>query len=89
MLESRNVLISLRYKADLKVQQPGFEKSLIKVVSAPDQYPPPGRALRNLVGRCLVKLYTRGETRTMFDTLQAFMKLLGDFKTLDKDASKM
>lgn len=25
----------------------------------------------------------------MFDTLQAFMRLVGDFKTLDKDTSKM
>jgi hypothetical protein len=37
-----------------------------------------------------VELYVRGETRTMFDTVQAFMKIAGDFKApTDRDGSKM
>lgn len=34
-------------------------------------------------------LYTRGESRTMFDTLQTLMKLLADFKVVDRDSAKM
>ncbi|KAF5360799.1 hypothetical protein D9756_004484 [Leucocoprinus leucothites] len=50
----------------------------------------PGRAFRNLVGKCLVEMYMRAETRTMFDVLQAFMKVAGDFKApADRDGSKI
>ena len=52
-------------------------------------HPAPGRAIRNLVGRCLIALYTRGETRTLFDTMQSFLKIVGDVKAVDKDANKM
>ena len=34
-------------------------------------------------------MYTRAETRTMFDTLQAFLRLVGDSKSVDKDVVKM
>lgn len=73
----------------LKVQQPDLEKALVKVVLAPEPYPAPGRAIRNLVARCLVVMCTRGETRTLFDTLQAFLKIVGDFKAYDRDTNKM
>ncbi|KAG5643615.1 hypothetical protein DXG03_000582 [Asterophora parasitica] len=73
----------------LKGVQANIERTLVKIVTAPEPYPPPGRALRNLVGRCLVALYTRGETRTLFDTLQAFMKIVGDFKAADKETNKI
>jgi HEAT repeat-containing protein 5 len=71
----------------LKAKQPSLEDTLIKVVSSPT--PTPGRALRNLVGRCLVALYTRGETRSLFETMQSFLKIVGDLKAVDKDANKM
>ena len=58
----------------------------MKIISASQGYPPPGRALRNLVGRSLVVLYTRGETRTLFDTL---LCLVGDVGNLDKDVLKV
>ena len=61
----------------------------MKIISASQGYPPPGRALRNLVGRSLVVLYTRGETRTLFDTLQALLCLVGDVGNLDKDVLKV
>ncbi|KAF8630604.1 hypothetical protein AX15_002831 [Amanita polypyramis BW_CC] len=73
----------------LKSQQSTIEKALIKVVSAPEPYPLPGRALRNLVARCFILMYTRGETRSLFDTLQAFMKIVGDFKTPEKEAKRI
>lgn len=73
----------------LKSKQADLESTLVKIISAPGPYPAPGRALRNLVGRCLIALYTRGETRTLFDTLQAFLKIVSDLKAPDKDAQKM
>ncbi|KAF5360716.1 hypothetical protein D9756_004477 [Leucocoprinus leucothites] len=75
---------------DLKAKQSDIEKQLIKIVSSPEPYPTPGHAFRNLVGKCLVEMYTRAETRTMFDVLQAFMKVAGDFKApADRDGSKL
>ncbi|KAJ7675207.1 armadillo-type protein [Mycena rosella] len=73
----------------LKAKQGDLETTLVKVVLAQDPYPIPGRALRNCVARCLVALYTRGETRTLFDTLQAFIKVIIDFKTPDRDSHKI
>ena len=61
----------------------------MKIISASQGYPPPGCALQNLVGRSLVVLYTRGETRTLFDTLQALLRLVGDVGNLDKDVLKV
>lgn len=61
----------------------------MKIISAPEPYPPPGRAIRNLVGRSLVSIYTRCETRTLFDTLQAFLRIVGDFKSNERDVVKM
>lgn len=78
------------FQSDLKAKQGDIEKALIKVVASPDPYPTPGRAFRNLIGKCFVEMYVRGETRTMFETVQAFMKIAGDFKApTDKDGSKM
>ncbi|KAH0586658.1 hypothetical protein H2248_007874 [Termitomyces sp. 'cryptogamus'] len=89
-------LSSLEKKLDgvtaqhLKTVQVELESTLVKVITAPEPYPAPGRALRNIASRCLVALYTRGETKTLFDTLQAFMKIVGDFKTAsDKETSKI
>ncbi|KAJ3575515.1 hypothetical protein NP233_g1065 [Leucocoprinus birnbaumii] len=71
---------------DLKAKQGDIEKQLIKIISSPEPYPTPGRAFRNLSGKCLVQIYTRAETRTMFDVLQALMKIAGDFKApADRD----
>jgi len=61
----------------------------MKVILAPQPFLPPGRALRNLAARCLILVYTRGETKTLFDTLHVLLKVVGDFKTLDKDVNKM
>ncbi|KAJ7198315.1 clathrin-coated vesicle protein [Mycena pura] len=73
----------------LKAKQADLETTLVKVVLAQDPYPVPGRVLRNCVARCFVTLYTRGDTRTLFDTLQAFMKVILDFKTPDRDSHKI
>ncbi|KAK0239818.1 clathrin-coated vesicle protein [Armillaria nabsnona] len=73
----------------LKAKQADIEATLVKIVTAPSPFPAPGRAIRNVVARCLVSLYTRSETRTLFDTIQAFLKIVGDSKTADKDTRRM
>ncbi|KAF8630901.1 hypothetical protein AX17_005259 [Amanita inopinata Kibby_2008] len=73
----------------LKSKQSEVEKSLIKIIRAPEPYSLPGRVIRNVVARCFVAIYTRGETRSLFDTLQAFMKIVGDLKSQEKEAKKI
>ncbi|EGN94850.1 hypothetical protein SERLA73DRAFT_171234 [Serpula lacrymans var. lacrymans S7.3] len=69
----------------IKASQPHVESTLVKAITRADQYPIPGRILRNPVARCLISLYTRGESKTLFDTLQTFVKVAGDFKSSDKE----
>ena len=76
-------------KDTLKGTQNTLEQTFVKIISASAPYTPPGRAIRQLVARCLIKLYRRGETRTLFDTLQALMKIVGDFKATEKDTVKV
>ncbi|KAF4622079.1 hypothetical protein D9613_008980 [Agrocybe pediades] len=54
-----------------------------------EQSPSPGRAIRNLVGRCFVRLYTRAETRTLFDTMQALLRMVGDFTSANPRAESV
>lgn len=75
---------------DIKVAQKDLEASLINVVTSREPYPVPGRALRNLVASCFLVLYTRGDSKNMFDTLIAFLKVAGDFKApADRDQHKI
>ncbi|KAJ3781084.1 clathrin-coated vesicle protein [Lentinula aff. detonsa] len=69
----------------LKAQQADLEATLVKIILAAPPYPIPGRATRNVVARCLIAIYNRGETRTLFDMLQTFMKVASDYKTVDRD----
>ncbi|KAJ8692041.1 hypothetical protein PTI98_011555 [Pleurotus ostreatus] len=73
----------------LKGTQNTLEQIFVKIISASAPYTPPGRAVRQLVAQCLIKVYRRGETRTLFDTLQALMKIVGDFKAIEKDTVKV
>ncbi|EJD52751.1 ARM repeat-containing protein [Auricularia subglabra TFB-10046 SS5] len=71
----------------LKPAQASLETTLIKIATAADPYPVPGRSVRNLVGRCLVALYLKAETRSMFDTMQTFFKAASELKPAEhKDA---
>ncbi|KAJ3852125.1 clathrin-coated vesicle protein [Lentinula lateritia] len=72
----------------LKAQQADLEASLLNIVLAAAPYPTPGRATRNAVARCLIRIYSRGETRRLFDTLQSLMKVATDFKSVDRDIYK-
>ncbi|KAI0258392.1 clathrin-coated vesicle protein [Gloeopeniophorella convolvens] len=75
---------------DIKTTQKDLETTLINVITSRELYPPPGRALRNLVASCFQILYTRGESKNMFDALIAFLKVAGDFKApADRDQHKI
>ncbi|KAL5476373.1 hypothetical protein ACEPAI_3473 [Sanghuangporus weigelae] len=72
-----------------KTSQAIYETKLLKVVSGASPYPNPGRPFRQLASRCLVLLYSKGETRTLFDTLQGLLKVVGDLKTPEMDFKKV
>ncbi|KAI0303661.1 armadillo-type protein [Multifurca ochricompacta] len=75
---------------DIKIAQKDLESGLVAVITSRDSYPVPGRALRNLVASCLLILYTRGDSKNMFDTLISFLKVAGDFKApADRDQHKI
>lgn len=59
----------------------------MKVILAQEPFPP-GRPLRNIVSRCFIAIYSLGETRTLYDTLQTFLRLIGDHKATDRDIQK-
>ena len=73
----------------IKTVQGDIEKACLKIVEASEPYPMPGRPIRHIVARCLIVLYTRGETRTLFDTLQALVKLTSEGKSHEREPQKM
>ena len=66
-----------------------YESKLLKVITGAAPYPTPGRPFRTLAARCMVLLYSRGESRTMFDTMQTLLKVVGDMKAPDMDRRKV
>lgn len=88
-LQSLWVIPALTTPQDqLKSAQPLVEETLFKVVCGSDNYPLPGRGLRNLAARCFIIQYTRGDSRTLFDTLRVLLKTAGDVK-MDKVLLRM
>lgn len=73
----------------LKETQSSVEATLLKVLIPSETYPSPGRPLRNLAARCLLVLYNRGESRSLFDTLRALLKPASDIKATDKDSTRI
>ncbi|KAI9022185.1 hypothetical protein CLU79DRAFT_175490 [Phycomyces nitens] len=67
----------------LKKAQPLLEKTLLKLISLATAKP--RRPIRFLIGRCFVLLYTRGDTRSLFDTVTALHSLVGASKNIDKE----
>ncbi|WAR63445.1 hypothetical protein PtB15_17B44 [Puccinia triticina] len=65
----------------LKSLQAQLESDLIRIIThvAPTSQPAPkpGRPIRHLVARILVKLFDRGERRTLFDVIAALLKVAG------------
>ncbi|CAE6356393.1 unnamed protein product [Rhizoctonia solani] len=70
---------------ELKGAQSTTEATLLKCVNATSPFPAPGRPIRALVARCFLIIYSRGETRSMYDTVQACLKVAGDAKLSEKD----
>ncbi|KAI7871589.1 armadillo-type protein [Spinellus fusiger] len=67
----------------LKKAQPLLEKTLLKLISLATAKP--RRPIRFLIRRCFVLLYTRGDTRSLFDTVTALHSLVGASKNIDKE----
>ena len=65
-----------------------LEADMIKIITAPEPFPLPGRPVRRLVANCLKAFYMRGETKSLFDTIQAFLRLLAETKPPAKDSSR-
>ncbi|EKM52639.1 uncharacterized protein PHACADRAFT_186750 [Phanerochaete carnosa HHB-10118-sp] len=72
----------------LKDVQQELVDQLLKIISAPEPYPAPGRPVRSLVAQCLTRVYTYGETKTLFDTVQTLLKHL-DPKAAFKEINKI
>ncbi|ELU42761.1 HEAT repeat protein [Rhizoctonia solani AG-1 IA] len=70
---------------ELKAAQSTTEATLLKCINVTSPFPAPGRPIRSLVARCFLIIYSRGETRTMYDTVQACLKVAGDSKLSEKD----
>lgn len=66
-----------------------YEALLLKAVTAPEPYPSPGRPIRNIASRCLVTIYSRGETRGLFDTIRTLLGVVSDLKAHDADFKKV
>lgn len=60
-----------------------MEKSLFRLISLATVKP--RRPIRFLIGRCYIILYTRGDARTLFDTVTALHSLIGANKNIDKE----
>lgn len=66
-----------------------YEALLLKAIIAPEPFPSPGRPIRNTASRCLVTIYSRGETRGLFDTIQSLLRVVSDLKAHDADFKKV
>ncbi|KAF7795189.1 hypothetical protein EIP86_006338 [Pleurotus ostreatoroseus] len=73
----------------LKEQQGDLVEALLKVISTQENYPLPGRPVREQVAQCLIHIYTYGETKTLYDTVQTLLKSLVDTKSPLKDAHRV
>ncbi|CAJ0640005.1 3923_t:CDS:2 [Entrophospora sp. SA101] len=62
-------------KDTIKSHQVNLEKLLLKIISLVS--PKPRRPIRNLVARCFVIIYVKGDSRSLFDTVTALQSILG------------
>lgn len=73
----------------MKAEQLHLETHIINIVTRGSSFPSPGRPLRNVAARCLVLLYMKGDTKTIYDSLQTFIKVSGDAKAQDNELAKL
>jgi len=69
-----------------KPAQTSLESTFLNIDIGIDPLPFPGCPIRHLIPRCFVSLYTRGETCTLFETMQALVKVAGQVKILKRCA---
>lgn len=65
--------------------QPNLERQLIKLISMP--VPKPRHPIRRLIARCFLSLYVRGNSSSLFQTIQILQTLIetGKSGVGDKD----
>ncbi|KAG0005572.1 hypothetical protein BGZ79_003817 [Entomortierella chlamydospora] len=67
-----------------RVMQPNLERQLLKLISMP--VPKPRHPIRRLIARCFLSLYVRGNSSTLFETIQILQSLIETGKGMgDKD----
>ncbi|KAF9189684.1 hypothetical protein BGZ50_000632 [Haplosporangium sp. Z 11] len=67
-----------------RVMQPNLERQLLKLISMPA--PKPRHPIRRLIARCFLTLYARGNSSTLFETIQILQSLIEAGKGMgDKD----
>lgn len=75
---------SRRWQDELRRLQAQTEATLLRLVTVvPSQSAPaprPGRPARQLIARCLVALFHRGESRSLFDAVQSLARVMADIR---------
>ncbi|KAI8602311.1 armadillo-type protein [Dissophora ornata] len=67
-----------------RIMQPNLERQLLKLISMPA--PKPRHPIRRLIARCFLSLYVRGNSSTLFETVQILLSLIEAGKGMgDKD----
>ncbi|KAI0080179.1 ARM repeat-containing protein [Panus rudis PR-1116 ss-1] len=74
---------------EIKAEQEALEAILLKIIAGSSPYPPPGRPIRNLVAQCFLPLYIRGNTKTLFDTIQTLLKIPAEPKQVVPDVTRI
>jgi len=78
--------MSVYHKEDVKGSQAAVELSLSNIAAGLAPLPAPGRLIRNKVARCFLILFNRGETRSLYDTLQTLSRIANDNKSANIQA---
>ncbi|CAG8538967.1 8065_t:CDS:10 [Diversispora eburnea] len=74
-------------KETLKTCQASLEKQLLKFISLAS--PKPHRPIRQLIARCFVIIYIKGDSRTLFDTITALQSIVSAGKGVGEKDSKL
>lgn len=84
-LSSTETDLKVGTSSTFKTSHTIYETKLLKVIAGQSPYPVPGRPFRQLAARCLVHLYTRGESRTLYDTLQTLLRSVSEVKSTNSE----
>ncbi|PWN53232.1 hypothetical protein IE53DRAFT_199598 [Violaceomyces palustris] len=76
--ESLLSLLSANQQNAAGSNAPGSSSPSTKAPPTPSNYPKPARPARHLIARCFILLFTKTESRSLFDTLQSLVRVAGD-----------